>query len=355
MRTSVGARVFKTALAVLVSVLLSERLGLTPVFVSTSAFLSMKPSVGLSWNNVKEQLGMQIIAFACSLLAGLLLEPGPIAMFIAVIVIFQTAIHFKWTNNMNMGIVSALIILSAPASGFLNQVFLRASGILLGVVVGFVINVFIAPPEYRSSMIARGLEFENLLIRSYQEAIHAYINKKPVDANQRQSKKQEFNKMYSEMNKDFNLYKNDRFPLFDFGNSEEMDMEIQFFHDYRDYLKGVSDRIQDIWFWTEEQEKRREEWQDDETPPEFVPVIAALKDALDVMMQKDSLLQDKVRGKDMVPTETVSIWKPMDEALQSWQYVCKHRRHDIHQLTEVSIITQKTQWIISTADNLVKR
>jgi hypothetical protein len=352
MRTSIGARVFKTALAVLISVLLSERIGLTPVFVSTSAFLSMKPSVGLSWNNVKEQLGMQIIAFSCSLLFGLLIGPGPIAMFIAVIVIFQTAIHFKWTNNMNMGIVSTLIILSAPASDFLNQVLMRAAGILLGVFVGFVINVFIAPPEYRSSLVAHGLEFENLLIRSFQEAIHAYINKNPVDSDQRQSRKQEFKHLYNGINKDFNLYKNDRFPLFDLGNSEEMDLEIQFFHDYRDYLKGISSRIKDIWFWTDEQDKRREEWQDEEISPEFMPVIAVLRDALDTVMQKDSILQDKVRGKTVVPTEEALIWGPMDAALQSWQSVCEHRRHDIHQLTEVSIITQKMQWVISTAENL---
>jgi uncharacterized membrane protein YgaE (UPF0421/DUF939 family) len=187
MRTSIGARVFKTALAVLISVLLSERLGLTPLFVSTSAFLSMKPSVGLSWNNVKEQLGMQVIAFSCSILFGLLMGPGSIAMFIAVIVIFQTAIHFKWTNNMNMGIISALFILSSPASDFLNQVVMRGTGILLGVFVGFVINVFIAPPEYRSGLVAHGLEFENLLIRSFREAIHAYIDKEPVDFDLRQS------------------------------------------------------------------------------------------------------------------------------------------------------------------------
>jgi hypothetical protein len=152
----------------------------------------------------------------------------------------------------------------------------------------------------------------------------------------------------------FNLYKNDRFPLFDIGNSEEMDIEIQFFHDYRDYLKGISSRIKDIWFWTDEQDKRREEWQDEETPPEFMPVVAVLRDALDIVMQKDSILQDKVRGKTAAPTEEALIWGPMDDALQSWQSVCEHKRHEIHQLTEVSIIAQKTQWVISTADNLVK-
>jgi hypothetical protein len=355
MKNFVGARVFKTAMAVLISVLLAERLGLVPVFVSTSAYLSMKPSVGLAWNNAKEQLGMQLIAFACSISFGLLIGPGPIAVFISVVVIFQVAIHFKWTNNMNMGVVSALYILSAPAGDFLHQVLLRIAGISLGICVGFIVNVFIAPPEYRSGMISRGLELENLLTRSFQDAVHAYINRASIDPDQQILREKEFKKLYNEMNKNFNLYKNDRFPLFDLGNSEDTDVEINFFHDYRDYLKGISDRIQDIWFWSDEQVKRQKGYEGVEQQEELGVVLSVLRDALDIAMEKDGLIQDKVRVGTVIPTEMVSVWNKMDDALHNWHLVAKDDRRTLRQLTEISIITQKIQWLISAADNLVKK
>ncbi|MDR1205733.1 MAG: aromatic acid exporter family protein [Peptococcaceae bacterium] len=357
MKTFIGARVFKTAIAVLVSILLSERLGLVPVFASTSAYLSMKPSVGLAWNNVKEQLGMQLIAFTFSILFGLVIGPGPIAVFISVIVIFQIAIHFKWTNNMNMGVVSALYILSAPATDFVHQVLLRIAGISLGICVGFVVNVFIDPPEYRSGMISRGLDLENLLMRSLQDAVHAYINRTSIDPDQQALRKTEFKKLYNEMNKNYNLYKNDRFPLFDLGNSEETDLEISFFHDYRDYLKGVTDRIQDVWSWSDGQKKRgeEEEYEGAGQSDELERVLTVLRDALDIAIEKDGLLQDKVRIGTAVPTEPVSVWNKIDEALQSWHLAAKDDRDTLHQLTEISIITQKIQWLISAADSLVRK
>jgi hypothetical protein len=76
---------------------------------------------------------------------------------------------------------------------------------------------------------------------------------------------------------------------------------------------------------------------------------------MDIAMAKDGLLQDKIRTGTAIPTEPASVWSKMDDALHRWHLVSRDDRHTLRQLTEISIITQKIQWLISAADNLVRK
>src|SRR6476646_3368993 len=83
-----GARMFKTGIAVTVSLYISELLGFTPpVIAAVAAIFAMQPSIYRSWRYLLEQLQTNVLGATLALLAGMIFSNNPIAIGIVCILV----------------------------------------------------------------------------------------------------------------------------------------------------------------------------------------------------------------------------------------------------------------------------
>ncbi|RYD03033.1 hypothetical protein N752_21725 [Desulforamulus aquiferis] len=72
-----GARMIKTALAVMLTVYLAEAFNLNSVVAAITAIINVQPSLNRSLRNAWEQLAVHMVGVVVGLAVGFLWAPGP--------------------------------------------------------------------------------------------------------------------------------------------------------------------------------------------------------------------------------------------------------------------------------------
>lgn len=184
----VGMRTFKTALAVVVGLLLSNVLGIhTPLFVVIAAMTTMQPSVYETHKAVRLRMFTCVMGVVLGYVLALITDNIYIRPFIAgigIIIIIITLLKFNMTRFINL----TNIIFVASFSSYQSQLIYglnRLTGTFLGIFVSLAINYLIARPTPKHN-------FEMLLEKTYEdifrlsEAIILADEKPKLDALQKE-------------------------------------------------------------------------------------------------------------------------------------------------------------------------
>lgn len=148
-----GLRTIKTAVATTLSIYIAESLGMNnPLLAGISAVVSMTSSVFDSYTVSVNRMIATIIGAILAVIFQYFGIKSMVAMFLGVIFIINICNYFNWKKSIPLScIVFIIIMLYEPTKfsdpNYYMYALFRISDTALGLVIGFLINYFIAPPN----------------------------------------------------------------------------------------------------------------------------------------------------------------------------------------------------------------
>src|SRR5690625_7901339 len=124
MEFNIGPRMMKTGLAVALSILITETLGLELGMVAViTSVVAMQPSIMRSVSYIKEVALSTVIGIAFALAGAFTLGLQPVSIGITVILAIAVNIRLGWVKTVNITIITiAIIMLSGDES--INMIYL---------------------------------------------------------------------------------------------------------------------------------------------------------------------------------------------------------------------------------------
>lgn len=147
---TLGARVIKTGLAISLSLYMCRLLGLEPsVWAAIAAIIIMQPSLYGTWRHVWEQLQTNTLGAAIAFLAIYFFGNDLFSIGIVSIIVIVISVKMGMEKTIGLTLVTVLVIMETPGADFLYAVN-RFSIILVGIASALIVNVVIAPPNFRN-------------------------------------------------------------------------------------------------------------------------------------------------------------------------------------------------------------
>lgn len=184
----VGMRTFKTALAVVIGLFLSNILGLhTPLFVAIAAMTTMQPTVHETHKAIRLRMFTCVMGVVLGYVLALITDNiylRPLIAGVGIVIIILTLLKFKMNRFINLTNIIFVASFSSQQSQLVYGIN-RLIGTFLGIFVSVVINYLIVRPTPK-------LSFESLLERTYEdifrlsEAIILADEKPKLDALQKE-------------------------------------------------------------------------------------------------------------------------------------------------------------------------
>jgi uncharacterized membrane protein YgaE (UPF0421/DUF939 family) len=148
-----GARIFKTGIAIMLSLLLAEFLRLpSPVFAGIAAVFAIQPTIYRSYLSIIEQIQGNIIGAAIAITFVLLFGNHVFIIGLAAIFVITINVALKNGNTIALSLVTLLVIMETPGENFIEFGMVRFFTIMLGVISAFVVNLVFLPPKYENKL-----------------------------------------------------------------------------------------------------------------------------------------------------------------------------------------------------------
>lgn len=149
-----GARIFKTGIAIMLALYLANILHLEqPVFAAVAAVFAIQPSIYRSFQVLLEHLQANIIGAILAVSFVLTFGNEPFVIGIVVIITIAVVLKLKLeTNIISLAVVTVIIIMESPAENFILFASLRLLHILIGIFSAFFVNLFFLPPRYETKL-----------------------------------------------------------------------------------------------------------------------------------------------------------------------------------------------------------
>ncbi|GLC90280.1 FUSC family protein [Lysinibacillus piscis] len=161
-----GARIFKTGVAIVFALFAAELLHLpSPVFAGIAAIFAIQPSIYRSYQTIVEQIQANIIGATIAVSFGLLFGHHVVAIGIAVIITLGLMIKFKLEKSLSLALVTVVAIMEIQGDDFLTFGLIRFTTILVGVLAAFIVNLFFLPPKYEAKLFHKIYMLQDDIIR----------------------------------------------------------------------------------------------------------------------------------------------------------------------------------------------
>lgn len=153
-----GKRIIKTALAVAISILISQALGLrSPTLAGISALITITSSISDSFKMASTRMGGTIIGALIGCLFHVIGFTNGFAIGIALFILINIFVALKWNDAIvTAGIVTISVMVFNPALADIN-IWLYAGNTIIdnfvGVIVGFLVNIFFLPPNQEAFLV----------------------------------------------------------------------------------------------------------------------------------------------------------------------------------------------------------
>ncbi|WP_332646265.1 aromatic acid exporter family protein [Lysinibacillus sp. 54212] len=161
-----GARVFKTGVAIVFALFLAELLHLpSPVFAGIAAIFAIQPSIYRSYLTILEQVQGNLIGAVVAVIFGLLFGHHIVAIGIAAIIVIGLMIKFKLEKSVTLALVTVVAIMEVQGDEFLMFGLIRFATVMVGVFAAFVVNLVFIPPRYEVKLFTTINSLQDDIIR----------------------------------------------------------------------------------------------------------------------------------------------------------------------------------------------
>lgn len=153
LRPFVGARIIKSGLAVFVALAAFHWIGSTyATFAAVAAILAVQPSVSRARELFRQQLLSNLLGGLVGAALGYRFGDTAWAMALAVVIVLGLCSRFKWSEAANLAVVVVLFVMDRPEHDFLPYTFARLGAVIGGMLIGYLVNRFILPPNFQARL-----------------------------------------------------------------------------------------------------------------------------------------------------------------------------------------------------------
>ncbi|MFA8440054.1 aromatic acid exporter family protein [Pueribacillus sp. YX66] len=152
-----GARIFKTGIAVTLSLYIAMLLNLEPVtFAAVSAVFAVQPSVYRSFQTILDQFQANIIGAIVAIVFTLAFGNEPFVIGLGAILIIAISIKLKMEKTIPLAVVTLILIMESSTDGnFFLFALSRLGIIMIGVLSSFVVNLLFLPPKHETKLFQK--------------------------------------------------------------------------------------------------------------------------------------------------------------------------------------------------------
>ncbi|WP_421383947.1 FUSC family protein [Bacillus salacetis] len=148
-----GARIFKTGIAIVLALLAADLLNFpNPVFAGIAAVFAVQPTIYRSYLTIIEQIQANLIGAILAVLLVLLFGHNILVIGLAAIIAILIILKLKIENTIGLALVTLIAIMEAPQDDFIQFSLIRFSTIMTGVFASFVVNLIFIPPKYETKL-----------------------------------------------------------------------------------------------------------------------------------------------------------------------------------------------------------
>ncbi|HAQ07618.1 MAG TPA: hypothetical protein DCR24_08905 [Bacillus bacterium] len=167
---SLGPRVLKTGLAVVLALYITIWLGLEPpVFAAIAATFTIQPSIYRSWKQVLEQIQANTLGAIIALSSIYLFGNNPIVIGVVMVIVIIISLKLKMEGSISLTLITVLFMMSSPEFEGIITAANKFIIVLVGMGSAFIVNIIISPPNYNKNFTEKmDISFRSmsLLIRT---------------------------------------------------------------------------------------------------------------------------------------------------------------------------------------------
>lgn len=155
LRLPVGARIIKTGVAVFIVLVVSHWINLEySTFAAVAAILAIQPSVSKARQAFGQQLLANVIGGLVGAALGAWLGSGAPVMALAVVLVLWLCTRLHLLETASTAVVAVLFIMDRPEHDYLLYTAARLGAIVGGMLVGYLVNRLLYPPNFTASIQA---------------------------------------------------------------------------------------------------------------------------------------------------------------------------------------------------------
>ncbi|WP_096201659.1 FUSC family protein [Bacillus sp. FJAT-45350] len=149
-----GARIFKTGLAIMLSLYTAMFFDLhPPMFAALAATFAVQPSIHRTFQTILEQVQANVIGAVLAVIFVLTFGHEPFVVGVVAVLAIAIILKLKLeATTIPLAIVTVIIIMESPAENFIEFASLRFALVLIGVFAAFIVNLFFIPPRYETKL-----------------------------------------------------------------------------------------------------------------------------------------------------------------------------------------------------------
>ncbi|WP_108671001.1 FUSC family protein [Peribacillus acanthi] len=151
---TLGPRVIKTGLAVVLALYISKWLGLeNPVFAAVAATLTIQPSIYRSWKQVIEQVQANALGATIAVASIYLFGNNPIIIGLVMIIVIVVCLKLKMEGAISLTLITVLVMMGSHAYEGIMAAANKFVIVLVGMGSAFLVNLSISPPNYQKNYL----------------------------------------------------------------------------------------------------------------------------------------------------------------------------------------------------------
>lgn len=195
-----GARIFKTALAVTIALTVASLLNLpSTVFAGFAAVFAIQPSIYQSFKITIKQLQANFIGIVTGITLAYLLGNNPIIVGVAILIVSILCRLFALEKSaVSIALIAVISVMETTTMEIYQFGLLRFSSLMLGILSAFIVNLVFIPPKYESKLFEH-IEHLTLEILQWLRVTIRHLSDDP-------SLKKELNRMKDELRRMDELY-----------------------------------------------------------------------------------------------------------------------------------------------------
>lgn len=161
-----GARIFKTGIAIVFALFLAQLLELpTAVFAGIAAIFAIQPSIYRSYLTIVEQLQGNLIGATVAVIFTLIFGPQLVVVGLAAVIVMTIMLKLGLEKSISLALVTMIAVMEVKDDNFLTFALLRVATILVGVLAAFVVNMLFMPPKYETKLFQAIHQAQDEIIR----------------------------------------------------------------------------------------------------------------------------------------------------------------------------------------------
>ena len=161
-----GARIFKTGIAIVFALFLAETLELpNPVFAGIAAIFAIQPSIYRSYRTIVEQIQGNLIGATTAITFVLIFGHQIVTVGLAAVIIILIMLKLGLEKSISLALVTMIAIMEIKGDAFLSFAILRLVTIVIGVLSAFIVNLLFMPPKYETKLFQSIHQAQDEIIR----------------------------------------------------------------------------------------------------------------------------------------------------------------------------------------------